>query len=169
MRGLGVSADPEAILTANAPDLLKYFERRERNDAPDLLAETLLVAWRRAEDLPADPIEARMWLFVIARTVLLGHGRDSSRRSRLADRLRERTRLESTRDSDLALDVRSAIAELPAADAELIRLVHWEGMTLAGASQVLGLNSSTARGRYQRARETLAARLGHSVGQKAQA
>lgn len=153
------------ILEATAPDLLHYFERRERNDAADLLAETLLVAWRRVDDLPDDEVQARMWLFGVARTVLLGHARDMARRSRLADRLRELP-APVANDTDRALDVRAAIAKLSEADAELVRLVHWEGLTLAEAATVVGCNASTARGRYQRARAALAAHLAHSVGQK---
>jgi len=159
-------SDAEAVLTKNAPDLLRYFQRREPDDAADLLAETLLVAWRRVHDLPADNTEARMWLFGVARTVVLGHARDTARRSRLADRLRDLPGPIAT-DTDAALDVRAAIADLPEPDAELIRLVHWEGLSVAGAAQVLGINASTARGRYQRSREALAAALGTKVGEDA--
>jgi len=158
-----VSDAASAILGATAPDLLHYFERRDRNDAADLLAETLVVAWRRVDDLPEDVVQARMWLFGIARMVLLGHARDQARRSRLADRLRDLPE-PAANDADQALDVRAAIAKLPEADAELVRLVHWDGLTLAEAATVVGINASTARGRYQRARTALAVSLAHSVG-----
>lgn len=163
MRVHGVSDEAEAILAATAADILRYFERRERNDAADLLAETLLVAWRRVDDLPSDATGARMWMFGIARTVLLGHARDTARRSRLADRLRELARPAATPDADQLLDVRAALARLPGEDAELVRLVHWDGLSLAEAATVLELNASTVRGRYQRARATLAAQLASSV------
>ena len=46
----------DAALHANADALLAFAERRVgRDDAPDVLAEVMLVAWRRAADLPADP------------------------------------------------------------------------------------------------------------------
>ena len=61
-----------AALTEASPDLLAYLQRRVGvDDAPDLLGETMVVAWRRASDLPGDPERARMWLFGIARKTLL--------------------------------------------------------------------------------------------------
>ncbi|MDG4795739.1 sigma-70 family RNA polymerase sigma factor [Micromonospora sp. WMMD1082] len=39
----------------------------EHHLAEDLLQETFLRAWRRIDDLPADPAAARPWLFTVAR------------------------------------------------------------------------------------------------------
>lgn len=79
-----------AALRAISPDLLGYFERRvsEREDAADLLAETMLQAWRRAKSQPHEAERQRMWLFTIAANVLANHRRSARRRSALADRLR---------------------------------------------------------------------------------
>ena len=49
-----------------------------------------------------------------------------------------------------------AIDRLPSEQAELVRLIHWEGFTVVEAAGVLGISESTARGRYQRARANLA-------------
>jgi len=143
-------------LRANAADLLRYLQRRLGEEAPDVLGETMLVAWRRAGDMPADAIQARMWLFGIARMSVVGHGRDASRRLKLAERLQGLVEPLDWPDDDIAIDVRKAIDSLPEEQAELVRLVHWEGFSLADAAQVMGLNASTARGRYQKAREELA-------------
>lgn len=71
----------EVALTAASPSLLGYLQRRAGlNDAPDLLGETMVVAWRRVKDLPEDPERARMWLFGIARGTLLNHSRGERRR-----------------------------------------------------------------------------------------
>ena len=146
-------------LRANAADLLRYLQRRLSDDAPDVLGETMLVAWRRARDMPAEATHARMWLFGIARMAVVGHGRDASRRLRLAERLHGLVEPVMWPDDAIALDVRHAIASLPEEQAELVRLVHWEGFSLADAAQVMGRNASTARGRYQKAREELAMAL----------
>lgn len=151
----GSDAVADALKT-NAPDLLRYLQRRVGGEAPDVLGETLLVAWRRAKDMPADATQARMWLFGIARMSVVGHGRDPSRRLRLAERLHGLMEPVVWPDDAVAMDVRRAIASLPEAQAELVRLVHWEGSSLADAAQVMGLNASTARRRYQKAREELA-------------
>jgi len=150
-------------LHANASDILRYLQRRLGDEAPDVLGETMLVAWRRARDMPVDATQARMWLFGIARMSVVGHGRDASRLLRLADRLHGLVDPIVWPDDDIAIDVRDAIASLPEEQAELVRLVHWEGFSLADAAQVMGLNASTARGRYQRAREELSRLLAVTV------
>ena len=57
--------------------------------------------------------------------------------------------------SDDGAEVRDAIARLAPELAELIRLVHWDGLTLAEAAEVMEIPASTARGRYQRAKQEL--------------
>ena len=146
------------LVEHSGADVLAYFERRgrDREDAADLLGETLLVAWRRAEIVPRDETQARMWLFGVARGVLSNHSRGVRRRLRLADALRERLATahgESRGDREDALV--AAIEELPEDLAELVRLVHWDGFTLVEAATLTGVPASTARGRYARARELL--------------
>lgn len=60
-----------------APDLLRYFERRALpiDDAADLVSETLLVVFRRADAVPLGGEESRMWAFGVARKMLAGHRR----------------------------------------------------------------------------------------------
>lgn len=53
------------------------------------------------------------------------------------------------------MTVRDAVLRLNAAQRELVMLIHWDGFTIVEAAELLGLNSSTARGRYAAARETL--------------
>ena len=152
-------------LAASSADLLAYLQRRVgADDAPDLLGETMVVAWRRVSDLPDDPERARMWLFGIARTTLLNHARGERRRWALADRIRTDTTTDAAAPAaDEGADVRDAIARLDPDAAELVRLVHWERLTLVEAATVLGIPDSTARGRYARAKEELRAALGVSV------
>lgn len=148
-------------LAANAPDLLAYFERRvARDDAADLLAEVMLTVWRRADQLPVDPVRARMWLFVTARNVLANAERSERRRWRLANRLRlmmlgSSAMPDAASDGSEGAEVRDAIARLSPELAELIRLVHWDGLTLVEAAEVMEIPASTARGRYQRAKQEL--------------
>lgn len=155
-----------AALAAASIDLLAYLQRRVGpDDAPDLLGETMVVAWRRLRDLPDDDERARMWLFGIARGTLLNHARGERRRWALADRIRLQTRSEASAPaSDDGAEVRDAIARLDPDLAELVRLVHWERFTLVEAAEVLGIPPSTARGRYARAKDDLRVALGVTVG-----
>lgn len=144
-------------LERSAGDLLAYLERRVGvDDAPDLLGETMVVAWRRVDDLPDDAERARMWLFGIARGTLLNHARGTRRRWALADRIRLRATEDlSAPAADAGAEVRDAIARLAPDEAEIVRLVHWDGFSIADAAELIGIPASTARGRYQRAKSDL--------------
>ena len=147
-----------SLLRDAADDLLAYFERRlsTRDDAADLLAETMLQAWRRSKDLPADDERRRMWLFTIAANVLANHHRSTRRRLSLADRLRHDLATTSGEpDHTEANAVRDAVLRLHPAQRELVMLIHWDGFSIVEAAQILGLNASTARSRYAAAREQL--------------
>lgn len=147
-----------AIAEREAASLLAYFERRVdvREDAADLVGETLLVLWRRASSVPEADDEARMWLFGVARRVLGGHRRTRRRRTALAERLRAELMVASVSEDAAAEVVRAAVRALPEKDRELIGLVHWEGFALHEAAGILGIRAGTARMRYRRARERLA-------------
>ncbi|QEO14556.1 sigma-70 family RNA polymerase sigma factor [Agromyces intestinalis] len=152
----------EAAYLANAADLLSYLGRRvaDRADAADLLGETFLVAARRAALIPRDEEQARMWLFGVARRVLANAARGDVRRVRLAARLREQVAaLPPELPTDDAIEVRAAIERLPVDQAEVVRLVLWDGFTLAQAAAIVGASEPAVRSRYQRARATLRALL----------
>jgi len=150
-----------SVLETAASDLLAYLERRVgSDDAPDLLGETMVVAWRRIRDLPKDEERARMWLFGIARGTVQNHARGERRRWALAERIRLQVRESQTAPAaDAGADVRDAIDRLDSDLAELVRLVHWERFSLVDAAELLGIPASTARGRYQRAKDHLRAAL----------
>jgi RNA polymerase sigma-70 factor (ECF subfamily) len=144
-------------IAGNSVDILGYFARRVgRDDAADLLAETMMTAWRRIASLPAQEDQARMWLFGIARNVLANAERSERRRLRLANRLRLLIGDHSESPApDASSEVRDAVDRLPADQAEVIRLVHWDGFTLAEVAQLLQEPPTTTRSRYQRAKESL--------------
>ena len=157
----------ELLLRADTDDVFHYLARRVtiREDASDLLSDSMLVVWRRRKSVPEDPIEARMWFFGIARNVLLTHRRSTSRQKSLSERLT--ADLEAapifanhagTGDDgtdDLRAHVRSLVANLAERDQEIVTLVHWEGFNLEQTAVILSMRSSTVRSRYARARARL--------------
>lgn len=165
-RGLGRASDPgrrlSVLLSDVMPDLGAYFQRRVGlDDAPDLLGETMVVAWRRVADLPLDTEGARMWLFGIARGTLLNYARGERRRGALFDRLRGAMQLRTTSPgADEGADVRDAVARLGADLAEIVSLIHWDGFTLPEVAELLGVPVTTVRSRYRRARAMLRDALG---------
>lgn len=164
--GQGLPDGPvEQALRANAADLLRYLLRRiDRDEAPDVLAEVFMTAWRRRDVVPQDPLRARMWLFGVARRTVANHRRTATRADALTARLR--AALAATAADQAAsypgseVDerddaVRDAVAALPPRQRELVRLVHWDGMTLVEAAEIAGIRASTARSHYARARDRL--------------
>lgn len=77
-----------AAYGAHAADVLAYAARRVAwpADAHDVLADTVLVAWRRRSELPPDD-EIRPWLFGVARRLLANQRRSARGRSRLDRRI----------------------------------------------------------------------------------
>ena len=70
--------------------------------------------------------------------------------------------------ADSGVEVRDAVDRLPEELGELVRLVHWDGFTVTEAATLLGLNASTGRSRYARAKELLRESLAavHPAGGK---
>lgn len=161
---MGRAAPPEeqfeTLYRANARALLGFALRRAArpDDAADVVAETMLVAWRRIDDVP-DGDEARLWLYGVARHVLANSRRSIRRRDRLGERLRQDVgRLV---DPDVAAGVtvsselRQALAALGADDRELLQLTAWEGLGPQEIATMLGLSPVAVRSRLHRARARL--------------
>ncbi|MFI6513799.1 RNA polymerase sigma factor [Streptosporangium sp. NPDC050855] len=50
-------------------DVLRFVQRRTEPDrAEDVVHEAFVVAWRRIDEIPPRPLDARAWLFVTAAT-----------------------------------------------------------------------------------------------------
>lgn len=156
----------ERLASQFAPDLLAYFAARvvPAQDAADLLNETLLVGWRRYDALPSDDREARMWLYGVARKVLSTHRRGQVRRAALAGELRASCELNArVGDADpdpRVVQLRRELANLAPLDMEIVRLVHWDELSLVECARHLGKREGTIRSRYHRARQRLREGIG---------
>jgi RNA polymerase sigma-70 factor (ECF subfamily) len=153
-----------ALFESEARWVLGFALRRvsEREDAADIVAETFSVAWRRIDDVPAEP-ESRPWLYGVARRVLANQRRGALRRQNLSDRLRDELRLTVTtavdEQDDRAHAVSEALARLPEQDREVLLLANWEGLTPAQVATVIDVPAATARTRLHRARGRLRTEL----------
>jgi RNA polymerase sigma-70 factor, ECF subfamily len=153
-------ADFEQLFRDTRTDLLAYIMRRSQSaeDAADLLAETYLIAWQKLDAIPTGE-RARLWLFGVARNLLLkGASRGRSRHAlveRLAGELRSAhppyARVEDGRSSAL----RAALAALPERDREILMLTAWEGLTPKQIAAVVGTPVNIVRVRLHRARTRL--------------
>ncbi|MFE6735239.1 RNA polymerase sigma factor [Microbacterium sp. NPDC057650] len=147
-----------AATRVHAPALLASLTRRveQPQDAADLLSDTLLIVWRKADRMPASDGEVRPWMFGIAQRVLQHHWRSRARRSAVVERLREQLTTQSgfSEGPDFD-DLHAALRELDPVDHEIIALVHWDGFSLIEVAGILRMNESTVRSRHHRARARL--------------
>jgi RNA polymerase sigma factor (sigma-70 family) len=155
----------EQFFRAHYARVLAYIVRRlpDRAAAEDLAAETFLIAWRRRDDVPADPLP---WLFVVARNVLNNSRRAAQRRDELAQRLGADTvtgGVDADLDEPVAIEsqrLMQALARLKEADREVLMLSSWDGLDRSRAAAVLGCSENTFAVRLHRARRRLAGALG---------
>jgi RNA polymerase sigma-70 factor (ECF subfamily) len=129
--------------------------RTDPQTADDVVSEVFLVACRRLEDVPDDPLP---WLIGCARRVLANQRRGDRRRGALAERLTSEpdpAAPEPAGDETLSI----AFASLRPADREILALVAWEGLEGARAARALGCSRGTFAVRLHRARRRLAAAL----------
>jgi RNA polymerase sigma-70 factor (ECF subfamily) len=148
----------ENALVANEADLARYFRRRMESfaDADDVYGEFLLTAWKSRRKTPESLQDARLWLFGMARNVLMNSTRAAIRRKNARGKLESSLRHEPLPiELDAALDVRAAVASLDPDAAELVRLIYWDGLRSHEAARVLGINPSTARSRLSEAKRRL--------------
>src|SRR3978361_283217 len=75
-------AEYTRMYQANYPDVLRFVRRRAHPlNVDDIVGETFLAAWRRRNELPADP---RPWLFRAARNGMLNSARGAHRQTAVA-------------------------------------------------------------------------------------
>jgi RNA polymerase sigma-70 factor (ECF subfamily) len=148
------------LFEAHHTALLGYVSRRagSADRAADVFSEVFLTAWRRIDDVPPGD-EARLWLFGVARRTLANARRAPRRRDALVERLAASLPPSAfvTPPGELASPgrIRAAIDRLDPVDAELVRLVAWEGLAPREAGAVVGLGPDLARVRLHRARARL--------------
>lgn len=154
--------------------LRRYLARRTDADtAEDVLAEVLLVCWRRRDDIPTEPLP---WAYVVARHCLANADRSRRRRERLTFRLQAVEPAVAAPDDPAdhgALHL--ALRQLRPADAEVLRLWAWEELTVGEIATVLEVSENAAAIRLHRAKRRLREQLGkpsrrdgHNEGERRQ-
>lgn len=162
-----VESVTHARFTALVDDVIdpvrRYLARRTDPDtAQDVLGDTLLVCWRRLDQVPDDAVP---WTIGVARNCLANSVRSHRRRHRLLDRIRtldppQPLVTDSGADTGDTSPVTAALARLRPADAEVLRLWAWEDLAPREIAVVLEVSVNAATVRLHRAKKRLAAELG---------
>jgi RNA polymerase sigma-70 factor, ECF subfamily len=142
----------EVLARESLEPLRRYLARRtDPETAADVLADTLLVAWRRFDDVPPEPLP---WLYGVARNCLANAERGVRRRTRLAARLAAQPVPEPPDDA-AAAQLCEALEDLGETERELLRLWAWEQLTPAEIATVLGVTANAVSVRLHRAKGRL--------------
>jgi RNA polymerase sigma-70 factor (ECF subfamily) len=155
------------------PRVLAYALRRtgDRGGAEEVASETFLIAWRRFEVVPEEPLP---WLLGTARRVLANQRRSTRRRqpggSYVAVDLADVPQpgpppLERIAEREAFA---AAFAALGDRDREVLSLIAWDGLAVREAAKVMGCTAPVLSVRLHRARRRLVKELeasGHSLGE----
>ena len=143
----------ETLFREHAAVLYRYFVRRgPRDDAEDLTAEVLAVAWRRRDDVP-DGAELP-WLYRTAGFMLANHRR-KGRPVPVGEVFQE---VDDVDPAELVLgdlEVRAVLAALSARDRRILLLHAWEGLDPHELAEVLDISRGGADAALSRARARL--------------
>ncbi len=148
------------LYDAAYPRVAAYALRRARTreDALDVVSETMLTAWRRLDEIPEGP-QRLPWVFGVARRVLANHYRAAGRQERLVTRAAQ-----DPPGAAPQLDlVHEALHALQPDQREILTLAAWDDLDNREIAGVLGLTPAAVAVRLHRARRRLArelARLG---------
>ncbi len=151
------SARFEALATAVADPVHRYALRRtDPETAKEVLADTLLVLWRRLDEVPA---EAELpWCYAVARRCLANAERSARRQQGLLARI---VRIDPPRPADPQepdvpdAELHRALGRLGELDRELVRLWAWEDLAPREIAAVTGLTANAVSIRLHRARTRL--------------
>lgn len=141
------------LVRAHAGPVFRYVVRRAaRDDAEDLTADVLTVAWRRRDDIPAGG--ELPWLYRTAGFVIANYRR-KGRPVPVGDLPDE---VEDTDPESIVItddEVRDALAALSPRDRRILLLHAWEGLDGNELAAVLGLSRGGADAALSRARSRL--------------
>lgn len=148
----------ESLVRTHGDAVLRFLRRRiDPQTADDVFSETMLIVWRRFDEVPVEPLP---WLYVTARNCLRNAERSARRQWRVVERITTvdppTETVNARPDEDPRVDcLRAALARLSPTDAEVLRLWAWEELAPPEIATVLSITSNAATIRLHRAKKKL--------------
>jgi len=143
----------EALAAEVVDPIRRYLVRRtDRDTAEDVLADTLLVCWRRLDEVPEPSLP---WVYGVAKNCLANAERGERRQRRVTARIAVvDPPSEALREPDEPDPrVSRALAALRPEEAELLRLWAFEQLGPSEIAQALEITPNAASIRLHRARQ----------------
>jgi RNA polymerase sigma factor (sigma-70 family) len=142
-----------------------YLILRDRSDAEDVVAETLLTAYERAGDL-RDERAFRTWLLRIATNHALGMRRGNARVVRLHV-VPDIGGVDPSRASTECVALLDGVATLPAQMRAAVVLRYYADLSVEDVAAALGKSPNTIKAQLQTALDRLRISLADTVGASA--
>jgi len=142
------------LVREQTPAVGNYLRRRlyplTSSDLDDLVEETMLVVWRRLNDVPLG--SELPWMLGVARNVLRNARRAKNRRSAFEATLQPPSNDSSAEDHVIAdTTVREALARMNDDDREVLLLHVWDGLDTHALGALLVISTNAAAVRLSRA------------------
>ena len=123
----------------------------DRGQAEELVQEVFTRVWRHAHSFDPDKASFRTWLYGIARNAIIDLKRRQSVRPQLAAHAQDQEERSATDDSFeralLRWQVGAALERLTPEHRQVIRLAHFQGLTLREISEHTGVPLGTIKSR----------------------
>jgi RNA polymerase sigma-70 factor (ECF subfamily) len=151
------------LVREHSPAIGNYLRRRlyplSSADLDDLVEETLLVVWRRLDDVPPDA--ELPWMIGVARNVLRNAHRSKNRRLAAEAKLPPPRDLSSAETAVIAdTTVREALHSLAEDDREFLLLHAWDGLDTHELGKLYAISTNAAAVRLSRAQRRFRELLG---------
>jgi RNA polymerase sigma-70 factor (ECF subfamily) len=167
VKGVSVQSESydafEAVVRHAGPAMLAYARRRvDADTAEDIVAEALLVLWRRRDEVSRRSREDEIaWAIGVTRGCMANARRSARRHLSLVGRLAglERPPPVAGEPPEIDDELHAALASLGKEDQELLRLWAWDDLKPAQIAVVLGTTPEVVSVRLHRAKKRLSALL----------
>src|SRR3712207_6286309 len=142
-----------ALYRTYAPELYGFAVSalRDRGQAEELVQEVFTRVWRKADSFDPERASFRTWLYGIARNAIIDQKRRASVRPGLAAHeidADERGGIDaSIENALLRWQVSAALERLTPEHRQVIRLAHFQGLTLREIAELTGLPLGTVKSR----------------------
>lgn len=129
----------------------------DRQHAEDIVQETMLRAWQKADQLDEERPSLRPWLFAVARRLVIdAHRRRGRRAKEFGSEGIDRIPIADEVDQLLSsLVVKEALNSLTPAHRAVLREVYFHRSRVADAAETLGIPAGTVRSRTSYALKAL--------------
>ncbi|KQU68685.1 hypothetical protein ASD62_01390 [Phycicoccus sp. Root563] len=152
-------AELSGLFRQHAARVHAYARRHvEQSQCDDVVSETFLVAWRRPDQVPQEPLP---WLLVVARNVIANQRRTARRADQVWFAAVRDGWTSAAPSADEAVHERDsmvrALEQCTRAEREALLLTAWDGLSPAQAAEVADCSVRAFTVRLHRARSRLRA------------